>query len=143
MKKIKIFTIIALTTLGLSTVSTIPADAATWHKGFPKTLKGTWTRKYRVKQGKKFRLTTKKIVITGHYMLDDINNSIGPTLYIHKAHYRKVSKNTYQFKATLTNANMSNYDRPSALTITKNGKHLKYKYATPNHHKYSGWFTKK
>ncbi|AQW20745.1 hypothetical protein PL11_001840 [Lentilactobacillus curieae] len=84
--------LVALTTLGLSTVTTSveslsqqTAQAATWHKGTPKSWRGSWINK------PNGRWTSFKALKAGF----ELGSQGMPVRIVKYAKYRKVNKSTY------------------------------------------------
>ncbi|MFC6261855.1 hypothetical protein ACFP1C_13050, partial [Levilactobacillus fujinensis] len=74
MKKVKLVALMATTILGVSTFTPLietvqPAQASTWHKGTPKTIRGKWKLPY---QSQKISKSTIHVYSAGKYYIKNV-----------------------------------------------------------------------
>ncbi|OLF66254.1 hypothetical protein ADT67_12485 [Levilactobacillus brevis] len=89
MNKLRNFVVLVTLTLGLSVLSPVSktAQAATWHKGTPKALRGKWRVKHVPTSTERLHITKSHV----YYF------SVGP-YYLKNVTYKKVNHNSYKVR---------------------------------------------
>lgn len=132
MGKITVATMTALLVGG--TVSTT-ASAATWHKGTPKALRGTWKRSYNDRGNK----VTIQLAIASKSINIDRPGWAAESWSNLK--YQKVGAGTYKIKGTYRNGGSLTKKNSHMKLMKKNGK-VTYKNSWSSSYSYLGWFHK-
>lgn len=138
--KIKSLVLVTTTALGISITplfNSKQAEAATWHKGTPKVLRGTWQKKVH-EGGISFDTG---IQIKKNYFT---TFSPGDPLYLKPVSYHKVGNGTYALKGKEV---IYSPHTVIHIRIKKTGNKIKYKITIPKqtlHLKkiYSTWYPK-
>lgn len=125
----------AMTALLVGGSISTTASAATWHKGTPKALRGTWKRSYNDRGT--------KVTIRVDIASKSIN--IGrPGWAAEKwsnLKYQKVGAGTYKVKGTFRNGGSLTKKNSHMKLMKKNGK-VTYKNSWSSSYSYLGWFHK-
>lgn len=147
MSKIMKMTMAALTVLLMSSTVATTANAATWHKGTPKALRGKWA--HSVKKLQKYvdgkGVGTKQIYCDKNefsFAYYKKNKPLFPMYGLTNTKYKKISTTKYLLKGVFGNSGMSSTEPNTRLQIVKKGNKIKYKYSPSGHNKYSKWFYK-
>jgi hypothetical protein len=134
MKKLGQVMVIALTTIMVGGVAATTADAATWHNGTPKALRGNWQRAYK-DQGTKivmhFQVKAKTIHLTRKHATTSTWSQLK---------YQKVGKQTYKLKGTFKSKDLT--DKDARLQIVLKNHKLEFKNAWSSKYDYLGWYHK-
>ncbi|WP_373879649.1 hypothetical protein [Levilactobacillus brevis] len=152
MNKLRTSILIATATVSLSLFAPTlnqPAQAATWHKGMPKALRGKWSHSVKkfpkymgIKGSGTYRLTIVKKAFVNSYFTKK-NKELAPEIFLANPQYKKISKTTYRLQGGHGNSGMSSgYGHHDPIQIVKQGNKIKYKYSWSSHVKYSTWFYK-
>lgn len=115
MNKLKSFVIIVISVVGLSTLVPITqtAQAATWHKGTPKVLRGKWRVKHVSTSTERLQITKSRVYLysAGSFNLKNVK-------------YKKTGAHSYKvrgYEYTYLNSN-------STITFRTKGTHtIQYK----------------
>jgi len=134
MKKLGQMMVVALTTVMIGGVASSTANAATWHSGTPKALRGNWQRQYR-DQGTKIVMHFKVSAKTIHLSRVKSAETSWTNLK-----YQKVGKNTYKLKGIYKNGELT--DKDARLQIVTKNKKLEFKNAWSSKYDYLGWYHK-
>lgn len=134
MKKLGQIVVVALTTIMVGGVAATTADAATWHQGTPKALRGNWQRTYK-SQGTKivmhFKVQPKKIQLS--------RAKSSASTWSHLT-YQKVGKYTYKLKGTFKSPELT--DKHAQLQMVLKNHRLQFKNAWSSKYEYLGWYHK-
>lgn len=152
MSKLNVTLLTVTAALGLALAVPSPessAQAASWHKGIPKTLRGKWSHpvkkfpKYMAQKGSgTYRLTIAKDYFINSYFTKK-HKELAPEIFLAHPQYKKLNKTTYRLRGGHgTSGKSSGYGHHDPLQIVKKGHKIKYKYSWSSHTKYSKWFYK-
>lgn len=134
MKKLGQVMVVALTTIMVGGVAATTADAATWHSGTPKALRGKWQRTYK-DQGTKivmhFEVNAKTIHLTRKHSATSTWSQLK---------YQKVGKRTYKLKGVFKSPELTDKDARLQIVLKKNK--LQFKNAWSSKYDYLGWYHK-
>ncbi|VDG19692.1 hypothetical protein [Lactobacillus brevis ATCC 367] [Lactiplantibacillus mudanjiangensis] len=107
-----------------NTTTTQPVQAATWHHGTPKIVRGYWKHDDSI------------VTITSKSFTQE---RLGwPATKFTKLRYQKVNATTYKLKGTYHNGNLAT--KNSHLKLVKKGSQLKFKYSWASRFQYLGWY---
>lgn len=135
MSKIMKMTMAALAVLLMSSTVATTANAATWHKGTPKALRGSWKRSYNDRGSKitiKFRIKSKSINIDRPGWASESWSNLK---------YHKVGSGVYKIKGTYRDGGMLTQKNSHMKLVKKAGK-VTYKNSWSSSYSYLGWFHK-
>lgn len=135
MSKIRKITVAVMTTLLVAGAVPTTANAATWHKGTPKALRGNWKRSYNDRGTK----------VTIHFDIKSKSMSIDRPGWASEnwsnLKYQKVGSGTYKLKGTYRDGGMLTKKNSHMKLVKKSGK-ITYKNSWSSSYAYLGWFHK-
>ncbi|WP_057878191.1 hypothetical protein [Levilactobacillus paucivorans] len=134
MGKFSKIAVTAVTVLLVGGAVPTTASAASWHKGTPKALRGSWKRSYKqngAKQTIHFKVTAKSIA---EYRTGWASTNLT------NVKYQKVSAGTYKLKGTYHNGNLTK--KNSHMKIKKSHGKVTYKFSWSSSYSYLGWYHK-
>lgn len=120
-------------TMGVvTTTTTTQAEAASWHAGTPKALRGTWHRTYHnqgTKIGMHFKVSGKSIDLARKHHTESKWTNLK---------YRQIGKGTYLLVGTYKTGELK--EKSSRLKIIQKKNQLKFKNAWSSKYEYLGWY---
>lgn len=134
MGKFSKIAVTAMTVLLVGSAVPTTASAASWHKGTPKALRGSWKRSYSQNGTKgtiRFKVTAKAI---SQSQTGWANTSLT------NIKYRKVGAGTYKLKGTYHNGNLT--QKNSHMKVKKSHGKVTYKFFWSGSYAYLGWYHK-
>lgn len=135
MNKVVKMTVTAMTVLLMGGTVSTTASAATWHKGMPKGLRGTWKRSYNDRGTK----------VTMRVDISSKSFSMGRPGWAAtnwtNLKYQKVGAGTYKVKGTYHNGGSFTKKNSHMKLMKKHGK-MTYKNSWSSSYQYLGWFHK-
>jgi len=135
MNKVGKIVVTAVTALLVGGTISTTANAATWHKGTPKALRGTWKRSYNDRGTK----TTIRVAIKSKSI--NIGRPGWATENWSNLKYQRVGAGTYKIKGTYRNGGFLTKKNSHMKLMKKNGK-VTYKNSWSSSYSYLGWFHK-
>ncbi|PTM21232.1 hypothetical protein DA798_11360 [Lactobacillus sp. PFC-70] len=133
-KTMKVF-ITSMTVLLVGGTVPATASAATWHKGTPRGLRGSWKRSYNDRGNK----------VTMHFKIKAKSINLSRPGWANEKwinlKYKKVGSGTYKIKGTYRNGGSLTKKNSHMKLMKRHGK-ITYKNSWSGSYAYLGWFHK-